>query len=257
MGYSQFLAAAVKSKRPFRSEVAAVRRVSSIGRRRHTMIRGAALSGHTALALQVSRDYIRNGHTVLYFDIRDTLLPFRLEDLAHSDFFIGQTAEPENIVWAARQAYKGGINDLLIVLDGFGAHRREWRLKKTLHNLGEHLARAHPGCSVLVTERHEDAERHMFWDDVIDIEIKRSITDLRDKIGHIASLSQRGKECEIYVDYRTGRISHSYEYAEGQVESGKATRAGNFEWDGTVKQGIWKFVRDSSPWTCYKPLGTK
>lgn len=224
-------------------------RAGQIGPKKSILIKGNSGDGQTAVALEISKEFLIRGHTVIFFDYFDAILRYRIPDFENLPFVIARPDGARGTREILNEFRLHGLERPILCFDSsylVSDEEDEEVYKNNLDGLKDLAFNLFPGSTVILTERRNRRINYPNWTEVFEINYERLITKDRAPQGHEITLRGSIRETQAFVDYRTGRLSRPYDWGKEKIQEG-ANPAAYFEFQGERYRGFWNLVMENNP----------
>lgn len=240
MGYLEFIRKEQAKLRSLTTGSVLLDRAFQIPLNSSLLLLGEASSGTTAVGLELAKSFLTNtSGSVIYFDIYQSIYTHRIMDLIQFESRFMRTC-PQTILEATTliQSVSKLNKPFMVVIDGLALLDELKEKVHKLRGLSEYLVRV-PNCTAI--NLHKRGAAGSFWGSYVNLSFEERRYIDGELVGHTVKVKGPLGTASHYIEYKTGRLSRAYEYAQLQIENG-ASPSSEFNLDGVKVKGLWKFV---------------
>lgn len=227
-------------------------KAGGVGPKKSILIRGNSGDGQTAVALEIAKEFLVRDNPVLFFDYFDSIMEYRIPDFKGLPFILARPDGAEGTRTILSQFKKKGLEAIAKPVLCFDSSYLisdpdDIEVYKANISALKNLAfEFFPGSTVIMTDRFNRRVRFNDWTEVLEIDYTRLVTVDREVKGHEINLKGSRGEAKAFVDYRTGRLSKPYDWAQGKIAEGQLP-SGYFDYQGERYRGLWTLTFDRQP----------
>jgi len=233
-------------KKDFLPQNYLLQQILKFGKGRDILVRGESGDGLTSFSLELVKDLQQQGFFVVYCDLSKSLYEFRLYDIDKEKLAYIQAYEPKDILEVVTKIRQrlGKTFPIVYVFDNihYFSDSKTWNLKAKPEELRDSIRAYDNNCVTIFTERARKIRKpDLNWFEIIEVIDSSEPNHLfnGEKIGKLVKFRGSVGACDLFIDYRLGRISPAFLYAKELILKGEATPLSTF--NGV--RGIWNYVQ--------------